>query len=215
MMSSLVPFRPPCPPDASLTSQHPTNPPLPPCPPLSREDRDSSHLSHASNDSSDMEMDFDPPTPGGGGRRFSLGAPAGLGLLQEEGRDDPAARRHFSSGGHIDAFLRQQRLETRRAAGSADSPVAGPGDERGGDRAGDAGRLSPPRAVSAVPAAAWQFRLHLQNTVMRLEKGLTSQVPSEIIEAEVQVRRAPCPDSSPLTRRFLPPEGFEGGVGVM
>lgn len=158
---------------------------------------------------SDIEMDLDSPTPqgsiaGGGGFGGATGADV------EEDQD--GFRGTIRSTGHIDAFLKQQRLQKRQTTEAQSSALQhstnstgipddaragveawadGQGDEVGSSVAGVEGggdvkgfSLSHP---TVMPAAAWQLRLHLQNTVLRLEKGLSSRVPFEIVEGEVQV----------------------------
>lgn len=140
----------------------------------------------------------------------------GLGERQERGGVVGVG----SGTGHINAFVKQRQLQKGRQARAGGSPadersspaavgvdVSGGDlsfeddfeDDRrdgnrddgvgGGDQGADVGQVSLSVAPSTAPAA-WQLRLHLQNTVLQLEKGLSSQVPFEVVEAEVQVR--PC-----------------------
>ena len=63
-----------------------------------------------------------------------------------------------------------------------DGPEGAVGVGGGGGRRGGVSRF--PREVSA-----WQLQRRLQRKVLRLENGLTSRVPFEEIEGEVQVRK--------------------------
>eukprot|EP00752_Nemacystus_decipiens_P012770 g11309.t1 len=78
-------------------------------------------------------------------------------------------------GGHIDAFLRQQGAAGQ--GGASEEKIDGGVD--GGS--GLDGERRFPREVSA-----WQLQWRLQRKVLRLEDGLSSQVPFEEIEGEVQ-----------------------------
>lgn len=78
------------------------------------------------------------------------------------------------------------RLLLGKPAGGAES------EEKHGDSFG-AGRKRGQRdgAQELFPreVSAWQLQRRLQRKVLQLENGLSSQVPFEDIESEVQVRR--------------------------
>jgi len=63
-------------------------------------------------------------------------------------------------------------------------------DEPDGGPAAGRGTFLFPREVSA-----WQLQRRLQRKVLRLENGLSSEVPFEEIEGEVQARRKANPNS--------------------
>lgn len=153
------------------------------------------------NSDSDMDMEFEtrriPGARNDGipNTNFAGFSPPGTG--------EEAARggRSGIGGGHIQAFLnlRQQQQQQERGGGS-----------RGGGE-GESVPL-PPAVLSGSSVATWQLRLHLQNTVRRLEKGLSSQVSFEAVEDEVQVRDKTNDETMNIQFNALIGEYFESCV---
>lgn len=88
--------------------------------------------------------------------------------------------------GHIDAFLRSQSLEATGEASPKPSQLLGErkelDDESDGVLAGRGTGAYFPRSITS-----WQLQRRLQEQVIRLENGLSSQIPFEQIEGEIQV----------------------------
>ena len=118
----------------------------------------------------------------------------------------------IGGGGHIDAFLRGQGVGSASASVSLLSPhrvgSGGGFDEDfeavGGGAGGNGGRFRFPRSVTAG-----QLQLRLQKTVFRLEEGMSSQLPFEVVEAEVQVREWNGRTNGPMRV-----DGYGFGVGA-
>lgn len=88
--------------------------------------------------------------------------------------------------GHIEAFLRSQSLEAAGAASPNPSQLLG---ERKDLDDGVEGVLAERDTGAYFPRSitSWQLQRRLQDQVIRLENGLSSQVSFEEIEREIQV----------------------------
>eukprot|EP00903_Cladosiphon_okamuranus_P005713 g5672.t1 len=79
--------------------------------------------------------------------------------------------------GHIDAFVRQQGAAAGMTGGS---------EEKKDDGVTDGNQIQREERLFPREVSAWQLQWRLQRKVLRLEDGLSSQVPFEEIEGEVQ-----------------------------
>lgn len=79
--------------------------------------------------------------------------------------------------------MRQLSTVSGHPAGGAES------EEKGGDQVGDGDWGEGGEELFSREVSAWQLQRRLQRKVLKLENGLSSQVPFEDVEREVQVRR--------------------------
>lgn len=91
--------------------------------------------------------------------------------------------------GHIEAFLQSQSLEAAGAASPKPSHLLGERKELDYEAEGVLSERGTgayfPRSITS-----WQLQRRLQEQVIRLENGLSSQIPFEKIEGEIQVIQA-------------------------
>ncbi|CAM9669154.1 unnamed protein product [Hapterophycus canaliculatus] len=129
----------------------------------------------------DISMDLGSPLAYGRSSNGIEGFPGGSGI----GNGGP--------GGHIGAFLQRQQVTGEPFSTVSGKPSEGveAEEKEGPSLGGGGGRGQGGEAENIFPreVSAWQLQRRLQRKVLRLENGLSSQVPFEDIESEVQVTR--------------------------